>query len=155
MEMQPGKGYSLTLPNPPRLPRTCAILTEARVAVTPMESALRFGGTMEIAGMDLSINRQRVEGIIRSATQYYPQFRKIDFAGIKPWAGLRPCPPDGMPCIGRGRDWFNNNLIVATGHGMMGISLAPITGRIVAQIISGEQPQFDLRLLHPQRFDRL
>ena len=70
--MQPGKGYSLTLPEPSPASRTSAILTEARVAVTPMGTSLRFGGTMEIAGMDQSINPARVQGIIRSATHYYP-----------------------------------------------------------------------------------
>jgi D-amino-acid dehydrogenase len=150
LPMQPGKGYSLTLPNPPQLPRTCAILTEARVAVTPMGSSLRFGGTMEIAGMDTRINPARVEGIIRSATRYYPRFTPADFENVAPWAGLRPCSPDGMPYLGRTR--VCDNLTVATGHGMMGISLAPVTGKIVAQLLSGERPDLDLSLLRPDRF---
>jgi D-amino-acid dehydrogenase len=150
LPMQAGKGYSLTLPNPRRLPRGCAILTEARVAVTPMGASLRFGGTMEIAGMDPRINPERVEGIVRSVTRYYPQFTAADFEGVPPWFGFRPCPPDGMPYLGRTR--VCDNLVVATGHGMMGISLAPVTGKIAAQLLSGERPDIDLSLLHPDRF---
>jgi D-amino-acid dehydrogenase len=148
--MQPGKGYSLTLPSPPQLPKLPAILTEARVAITPMGSSLRFAGTMEIAGMDTRINPARAEGIIRSVSRYYPRFAASDFENIAPWAGLRPCPPDGMPYLGRTR--LCDNLTIATGHGMMGISLAPVTGRIVSQLLSDEKPDIDLSLLHPDRF---
>jgi D-amino-acid dehydrogenase len=148
--MQPGKGYSLTMQNPRVTPKTCAILTEARVAVTPMNGALRFGGTMEIAGMNESINPRRVAGIVRAASEYYPQFSAEDFAQIPPWRGLRPCSPDGLPYLGR--TVFYDNLTIATGHAMMGLSLGPISGRIVANIIAGEPTGFDLRMLSPDRY---
>ncbi|HEY8667108.1 MAG TPA: FAD-dependent oxidoreductase, partial [Tepidisphaeraceae bacterium] len=99
LPMLAGKGYSLTLPAPAHLPKTCAILTEARVAVTPMGQTLRFGGTMELVGLDESTNPQRVEGIILSIPNYYPQFSPADFKAIPAWHGLRPCPPDGLPYI--------------------------------------------------------
>jgi hypothetical protein len=89
LPMQAGKGYSLTLTNPARSPKSCALLTEARVAVSPMDGKLRFGGTMELAGIDESINPIRVRGIIDAAKRYYPQFTDQDFAGIEPWRGLR------------------------------------------------------------------
>ncbi len=101
LPMQAGKGYSLTLRQPRQLPAICAILTEARVAVTPMGGALRFAGTMEIAGLNEDINPVRVRGIIAAATKYYPEFEPSDFDGVAPWRGLRPCSPDGMPYIGR------------------------------------------------------
>ena len=101
LPIEAGKGYSLTLPAPPRLPAICAILTEARLAVTPMGGALRFAGTMEIAGLDEAINPVRIRGIIAAATKYYPEITAADFDGIAPWRGLRPCSPDGMPYIGR------------------------------------------------------
>lgn len=148
--MQSGKGYSLTLHNPVQLPRKCAIFTEARVAVTPMNDRLRFGGTMEIAGRDESITRRRVHGIIRAAGQYYPAFEESHFEGIEPWQGLRPCSPDGMPYLGRTR--AAPNLVVATGHAMMGLSLAPITGQLAAAIVDGEPTAFDISLLDPDRF---
>ena len=99
--MQAGKGYSMTLRNPTRMPSICSILTEARVAVTPMAGSLRFAGTMEITGLDLSINSRRAGGIVKSVPSYFPEFSSEDFAGTPIWSGLRPCSPDGMPYIGR------------------------------------------------------
>ena len=79
----------MTLRNPRELPRICAIFTEARVAVTPMGSSLRFGGTMETAGLYEEINPVRVNGIIKSIPKYYLNFKAQDFEGMKPWSGLR------------------------------------------------------------------
>ncbi|MCE9611829.1 MAG: FAD-dependent oxidoreductase [Chthoniobacter sp.] len=150
LPMQAGKGYSLTLRQPRQLPSLCAIFTEARIAVTPMDGALRVGGTMEIAGLNETINARRVRGIIRSVPDYYPEFREEDFADIKPWAGLRPCSPDGLPYLGRTARW--PNLICATGHAMMGLSLAPATGHIVEELVSHRAPSVPLTLLSPDRY---
>ena len=150
LPMQAGKGYSLTLAKPRQLPRHCAIFTEARVAVTPMDGALRFGGTMEIAGIDDAINPARVRGIVNSVPRYFPEFTPEDFAGIQPWSGLRPCSPDGLPYVGRFRTY--ENLSTATGHAMMGLSLGPITGRVMADILHGDPPAFDLSLFAPDRY---
>ena len=148
--IQAGKGYSLTLPQPRELPQLCSIFTEARMAVTPMGSSLRFGGTMEIAGLNEDINPVRVQGIIKAVPKYFPKFAPEDFAGVQPWRGLRPCSPDGLPYLGRTAKF--SNLILATGHAMMGMSLSPITGQIVSEIVSGEKPAFDLSLLSPDRY---
>lgn len=148
--MQPGKGYSVTLPKAPRLPSICAILTEARVAVTPMGDSLRVGGTMEISGMDESVQPARVEGIVQSIPKYFPEYVATDFAGLPVWKGLRPCTPDGMPYIGRLRN--HQNVIAANGHAMMGLSLGPATGMLVSQLISDEKPEIELSLLSPDRF---
>lgn len=148
--MQAGKGYSLTLKAPPKLPRICSILCEARVAVTPMGEALRVGGTMEIAGLNESISQRRVRGIIKALPQYYPEFAASDFDGIEPWCGLRPCSPDGLPYVGRTAKY--DNVCIATGHAMMGLSLGPVTGKIISQILDGESPSHDLRKLSPDRF---
>ena len=148
--MQAGKGYSLTLTHPRQLPRICAILTEARVAVTPLGTALRLAGTMEIAGVDLRIDPRRVRGIIRAVPQYYPEFQAEDFAGITPWCGLRPCSPDGLPYLGRTSPY--DNLSIATGHAMMGLSLAPVTGLLIAELLCGEPTTVDLTLLSPDRY---
>ena len=150
LPMQAGKGYSLTLARPRELPQLCAIFTEARVAVTPMNGALRFGGTMEIAGLDETINARLVAGIVKAVSRYYPQFSPDDFADVKPWAGLRPCSPDGMPFIGRIRAY--DNLSTATGHAMMGLSLAPITGKLMADVFMRELPAINLCLLDPERY---
>ena len=148
--IQAGKGYSLTVKQPRELPQLCSIFTEARMAVTPMGCTLRFGGTMEVAGLNEDINPVRVQGIIKAVAKYFPKFSPADFAGIQPWRGLRPCSPDGMPYLGRTQKFAN--LTLATGHAMMGMSLSPITGKLVSEIISGEQPGFDLNLLSPDRY---
>jgi D-amino-acid dehydrogenase len=150
--MQAGKGYSLTLAKPRQLPEICAILSEARVAVTPMGDSLRFGGTMEIAGLNEDINPVRVQGIIKSALRYYTDFRADDFAGVKPWCGLRPCSPDGLPYLGRPARY--SNLTIATGHAMVGLSLGPVTGQLVADILSNAKPSIDISQLSPDRYSR-
>jgi D-amino-acid dehydrogenase len=152
LPLQPGKGYSLTLDQPRQLPTLCSICTEARLAVTPMGDSLRVGGTMEIAGLNESISKRRVRGITRAFPEYFPAFQESDFAAVKPWSGLRPVSPDGLPYLGRPRHW--DNLIVATGHAMMGLSLAPATGSIVSSLLHHEAPPFDLSLLSPDRFSR-
>ena len=150
LPMQAGKGYSLTLNKPRELPQICSIFTEARVAVTPMGNTLRFGGTMEIAGLNEDINPVRVQGIIKSVPKYYPKFTPDDFAGIQPWSGLRPCSPDGLPYLGRTAKF--SNLSIATGHAMMGLSLGPITGKLMAEILSGEKPSIAIDALDPDRY---
>jgi D-amino-acid dehydrogenase len=150
LPMEAGKGYSLTLDPPPRLPRLCAILSEARVAMTPIGHALRFGGTMELAGIDTAIDFARVRGIADSVGRYLPDFPAATFRGVRPWSGLRPCSPDGLPYLGR---WPEPaNLIAATGHAMMGVSLGPVSGKVVAEILSGEPPSIGLDLVRPDRF---
>jgi len=149
--IQAGKGYSLTLPKPRQKPQLCSILVEGRVAVTPMGDTLRVGGTMEIAGLNEDINPVRVRGIIDSFCKYFPDFRREDFNGIQPWRGLRPCSPDGLPYVGRTAKCAN--LALATGHAMMGMSLGPVTGRLIAEILSGEKPAWDTRLLSPDRYN--
>ncbi len=136
--MQAGKGYSLTLQKPTQLPELCSIFSEAKVAVTPIGTSLRVAGTMEIGGNNLDINPRRVQGIIKSVKEYFPKFQDHDFAEITPWAGLRPCSPDGLPYIGNMPKI--SNVIVATGHAMMGLSLGPITGQIVTSILTKSIP---------------
>jgi D-amino-acid dehydrogenase len=150
LPMQAGKGYSITLQMPRQLPQLCSIFTEARVAVTPMGDTLRFGGTMEIAGLNEDITTRRVKGIIGAVPKYFPEFQPADFEGIKPWRGLRPCSPDGMPYIGRFGAY--ENLSTASGHAMMGLSLGPVTGRLISELLSGERTSHPLELMNPDRF---
>jgi D-amino-acid dehydrogenase len=149
--MQAGKGYSLTLPHPRQQAMRGLILAEARVAVTPMGNSLRFGGTMEISGLSEDIRAARVRGIVKSACRYFPKFTPHDFDGIEPWSGLRPCSPDGLPYIGRFARYAN--LSAATGHAMMGLSLGPMTGRLISEILSGAQPSIDMTQLSPDRYE--
>lgn len=153
LPLEAGKGYSLTLDTPRVLPRLPAICAEARLAVTPMGQRLRIGGTMELAGLDESITASRVQAMVRNFVSYYPEFQEPDFGPVRPWSGLRPCSPDGLPYIGRPARY--ENLVVATGHAMLGLSLGPITGKLVAELLAREAPQIDLRLLSPDRFSGL
>lgn len=150
LPMQPGKGYSMTLENPSQRLRVPSILAEARVAVTRMGERLRVGGTMEIAGFDDGANEVRVEGIVESALRYFPKLRREEFGAAPRWHGFRPCSPDGLPYLGNSPK--HSNLTVATGHSMMGVSLAPITGSLVAQLVAGEPPAHDLSLTRVDRY---
>ena len=150
LPLQAGKGYSLTLPSPPELPQLCSIFAEAKVAITPMDGSLRFGGTMEVGGLDLSVNSARVRGIVKSVHAYFPKFSDKDFEGVKPWAGLRPVSPDGVPYLGQVPGL--TNLLAATGHAMMGLSLGPVSGRLVADLLVGDAPFRPISAMSPGRF---
>lgn len=150
LPIQAGKGYSLTMENPPRRIVHPMILTEARIALTPMGSTMRFGGTMELSGVNDIVRPERVRQIIQSVPRYLPDFRPEEFAGIRPWIGLRPVSPDGLPYIGRFPQ--ARNLIAACGHAMLGLTMAPVTGRLVTEIIHGRKPCVALDLLRPERF---
>ena len=100
LPMQAGKGYSLTLHDPAPTLKTAALLCEARIAVTPIESSLRFAGTMEIAGIDQTTSPKRIQGIIESVPKFFPELTPSCFQAVRPWSGLRPCSPDGLPYPG-------------------------------------------------------
>jgi D-amino-acid dehydrogenase len=152
LPMESGKGYSLTVRQQEQRLATPSILCEARVAITPLgNNEIRFGGTMELGGEAHTIRQSRLDGIIGSVSSYFPGYNTAVLERCNAWSGLRPCPPDGLPYIGR----FSRcpNLIAATGHSMMGLSLAPATGEIVAAIVSGTQPVVDTAFFSPDRFD--
>jgi len=147
LPIQPAKGYSVTIRNPDRTPSLPLMLSEVRVAVTPLNGRLRLGGTLELAGLVLSINQRRVNAIRKGASQYLGEVRG---ESEEVWRGLRPCTPDGLPVIGRPSDL--DNLFIASGHGILGVSLGPITGKVIAQMVCGETLDYDLKLLSPDRF---
>lgn len=147
--IQPAKGYSLTLDAPRSAPEVPLLCMEAKVAVTPMGPKLRLGGTLELAGLDLSINERRVAAIRRGAETYLEGLEGLEVR--ETWRGLRPCTPDGLPILGR--PFAYDNLILATGHAMIGMSLGPVTGKIVAELVEGRPAGFDLALLHPDRWN--
>jgi len=150
LPIEAGKGYSLTIPESPVPVRVPMILAESRVAVTPMGRALRFGGTMELTGINETIRPERVDQIKAAARIYYPDFPMEAFDGVEPWSGLRPVSPDGLPYIGRFAP--RPNLIAASGHAMLGLTLAPVTGSLVADVVAGRAPSIPLGPLSPDRF---
>lgn len=148
--LEDGKGYSITQNNLPKKPTIPSILTDEKVAITPMGDHLRITGTLEISGRSPKINYKRVEGFLRAVPRYFPEVhipenpRNADI-----WTGFRPLSYDGVPYVGRSEKI--GNVIVATGHGMMGMSLGPATGKLVSEIVEGKNPSLNLG---PMRIER-
>lgn len=152
VRLQPGKGYAMTLPENDAGLRAPVLLSEARVAITPLGERLRIGGTMELTGFDVNVSASRIEGIIEGATRVLPALSPERLLAAPRWVGHRPCSPDGLPYLGFAPD--APNVVVATGHAMMGVSLAPVTAAVVARLVAGEPPGFDLAMLDPARHGR-
>ena len=147
--LQPAKGYSITLDQPAVKPKLHIFLSEAKVAVTPIGSRLRLAGTLELTGLDLTINQRRVNAILQAGERYLRNVNTGDAGEV--WSGLRPCSPDGLPYIGRSQKL--ENLIFATGHGMLGVSMGPITGKLVKQIVCEEIPDIPVDAFALDRFN--
>ena len=148
--LMPGKGYSITQNNPVKKLTIPAILCEAKVAITPMDGRMRYGGTMEIAGINNKINIKRVKGIIESVPKYFPNL-KVELPETSDiWFGFRPCSPDGLPYLGGSKKL--KNVIIAGGHGMMGLSLGPATGKLVAELAGSEPLSVKADAFDPERF---
>ena len=146
LPLEGGKGYHIDFERSPDDPRRPTWLQETWTIATPLPGKLRLSGTLELAGLDLSISQPRVDAIRRGGDRW---FRGLATRTVtETWAGLRPCLPDGLPAIG----WLDGRTLVATGHAMKGVSLAPVTARLVGQLVSGEQPAHDLAPLDPKRF---
>jgi D-amino-acid dehydrogenase len=146
--LQAAKGYSLTYRAPHHGPRLPMLLEEARVAVTPLKETLRLSGTLELSGLDLTINRKRLKAIATQTYHFLPKLGKLDIKEV--WRGLRPCTPDGLPVMGRLHPW--SNVYVAGGHATKGMSLAPATGKYLSKILAGESIGMLERSLRPNRF---
>ena len=137
--IEPGKGYSLTMPRPERMPKIPIIFEDAHVAITPMENKYRIGSTMEFVGYDSSLNRKRLD-LLRMAAEKYLHDPYCDPVEEE-WYGWRPMTWDGKPIIDRSP--VMNNVWVAAGHNMLGISLATGTGRLIREMIMGQTPHVD------------
>lgn len=137
--IQPGKGYSMTMPRPAKCPAIPLIFEEHRVAVTPMESGYRLGSIMEFAGYDTSINPRRLD-MLRSGAAHYLQEPTAEPV-IERWAGWRPMTPDSLPIIDRTPAF--DNVMIASGHNMLGLSMATGTGQLVADLLSQRTPRID------------
>jgi len=146
--MQAGKGYSITYKAQPGLPTRPLYLDDVKVGFTPWNESFRLAGTMEIAGMQRKINRQRVNAIKRGATQFIPGYR--DEGVRETWVGMRPLCSDALPIIGPSR--AAPNVIFATGHAMLGMTQGVMTGRLVAELLTGQPTSVPLEPFSPDRF---
>ena len=146
--LQAGKGYRINTKRETGISMP-SILTEAKVAVTPMNGFTRFAGTMEIAGVNHAINKIRVEAIAKAANSYYPDIELTTTEKENAACGLRPLSSDGLPYIGKSLKC--NNLTIATGHAMMGWTMATATGKLVSEVISDKKTSLDMNSFHPDR----
>ena len=142
----PGQGYNVALPTTPLLTHA-VIFEEAHAVATPFADRIRLGGTMEFDGMQPRFDQRRVDAIVASLRT----FVELDFgAASDTWAGGRPMSPDGLPLLGRPKDL--SNVVMAGGHGMFGLSLAPATALVVSELIGDGRADTDLAAFHPDRF---
>lgn len=148
--IQPGKGYSITYKNTERKLRHSAILSDFKVALTPIDEGFRVGGTMELSGINQHIKINRVEAILKAASTVYrgmslppPTIKEI-------WHGLRPCSPDGLPYIDRVPGY--DNILVAAGHAMIGVASAALTGKLVQELIDDRQLSIQIDAFRINRF---
>ena len=148
LPIQPGKGYSITYARPLCCPRLPLTLKEPSVCVTAWKSGYRLGSTMEFAGYDASLNRTRLDAIKRGAAAFLhePEGPSV----VEEWYGWRPMIPDDLPVLGRAAGI--DNLVLATGHGMLGVTLSAVTGLLVSEIVTGRTPSFDLAPFAVARF---
>jgi D-amino-acid dehydrogenase len=150
LPMVGGRGYSVTFEDAPYKLHHSIILSEARVAIAPMDgNKIRFGGTMEITSLNAPPRMQRVQGILESVKRYFPDY-DIPLPTVdKVWYGYRPCSADGLPYIGNVQRY--TNLTVATGHSMLGISLGAGTGKLVSELVQGVPASMDIKPFNPER----
>jgi D-amino-acid dehydrogenase len=148
LPMQAGKGYHVDLDPAGSRPGLPVYMQEAHVVATPFPDRLRLAGTLDLTGLDTSIDQRRTGAILRAAGR-----NLTGLAGrpiIDLWAGLRPCTSDGLPVLGASSRC--RNLFLATGHAMIGLALAPASGRAVAELVTGERRSFELDAFSPDRF---
>lgn len=151
MPLEPAKGYSMTFDTPDNAPKIPLLLSESKVALTPLGKKFRISGTLEFSGINLKINERRTKAIFEAPAKYIPDLKLPPEIIAKAWAGFRTCTPDGMPLIGRSGRY--ENLLYAIGHNMIGISLSNITGKLIQQSITGSELEVSSPLISPQRFE--
>jgi D-amino-acid dehydrogenase len=149
--LMPGRGYSFTLENSPYKLGRPVILTEGRVAIAPMDgNKMRFGGTMEVVKTSTAPRYHRVEGIVKAINDFLPEFKMPLPGEDKIWYGYRPTSADGVPYIGRIKRY--KNVVVATGHAMLGLSLGAGTGKLVSELVGEQKASIDLTPFAVERF---
>jgi D-amino-acid dehydrogenase len=148
LPIEGGKGYHVDLERSPSDPAIPVYMQEARVIATPFDDRLRLAGTLQLTGLDMRVDRVRVGATLSAGVR---TLRGVDASRVtEVWRGIRPCTPDGLPVIGRSERV--TNVVFAAGHAMKGLHLAPGTGRLVAELVAGDEPMQDLTPFSPDRF---
>ncbi|MFV0446440.1 MAG: NAD(P)/FAD-dependent oxidoreductase [Planctomycetaceae bacterium] len=148
LPIQPGKGYSITMPRPGKCPRRPLIFPEVKVAITPWSSGYRIGSTMEFSGYDTTLRPERLGLLRRGAARFLlePYGEEVR----EEWYGWRPMTWDSVPIVDRSPRF--DNVHIAAGHNMLGISMAPGTGKLVAELVTGATPHLDPKPYSVSRF---
>jgi len=149
MPIQAGKGYRIDLYRETPV-KYSAIFLEAKCAITPMKGFTRFAGTMELSGINNKVRTERVEAIAKASENHYNNLKITEEEKNAARFGNRPVSPDGLPYIGKSKDF--NNLYLATGHAMMGWSLAPATGKLISELLTNKKTSMSIEAFHPYRF---
>ena len=146
--VEPCKGYSVTVDRPEVCPQVPMLFHEHGVGATPFENSFRLGSMIEFSGFDSRINPSRIKQLYQSAAPYLKS--TLNHQGEQPWCGWRPMTWDSLPIIGHVPQF--RNAILATGHNMLGMTLAPATGKMVADLLAGDTPAVDPKPFAPDRF---
>lgn len=146
--VQPGKGYSVTFARPQDAPKYPTLFPEHKIGVSPFERTMRLGSMMEFAGYDATIPPARIAQLRDSARPYLKC--DVDGEAIDTWYGWRPMTWDSLPIIGRAGSL--SNAYLATGHNMLGLSLAPSTGRLISEMVVDADPHIAPDPYSPSRF---
>ena len=148
LPLEPGTGYSLTMSEPAKSPEHPMLFPEHRVGVTPFQDGFRLGSMLELRGFDASVPRRRIAQLVASAGHYLVEPEGAEVR--ETWSGWRPITWDSLPIIGRKPSLAN--VVLATGHHMLGMTMAPATGRLVAEIVGEQTPHIDPAPFSPARF---
>jgi D-amino-acid dehydrogenase len=148
LPVQPARGFTFTVPRGGSWPARPLMFAEAKVLITLLGDQLRIGGTLELTDISSPINVRRARSVAKRLHEYLDHPISVD--GVEPWSGSRPCSCDGFPIIG----WSGRykNLLFATGHGMLGITLGPLTGQITSELVRGVPASMDLSRMSTHRF---
>lgn len=148
--IQAGKGYSVTISNSNLQFSHPLYLGDTKSGVSPFNHAVRIGGTMELSGINTKLDKNRINGIRKSVSKYLKETLYGDIE--REWTGMRPLTPDGLPVMGKIPNLENG--YIASGHGMVGVSMAPATGVIISQLIANGTTDYDISPFRPDRFTK-
>jgi glycine/D-amino acid oxidase-like deaminating enzyme len=145
------RGYHLMISDPEAKPRVPTTDAEGKFVVNAMEHGLRLAGTVELGGLDLPPDWRRAHILLEHARRLLPRLaRSYPEERLSRWMGFRPSLPDSLPVIGRSAR--SPDVLYGFGHGHVGMTGAPMTARVLVELISGETPSIDISPFSPQRF---
>ena len=148
LPIQPGKGYSVTLEKPDVSPTLPMLFPEKKIGISPFANGFRIGSMMEFVGFDQAIPEYRIQQLKDSVKPFF-NFQLNDTEQER-WHGYRPMTYDTLPVIGQARGVENG--FAATGHSMLGVSMAPATGRLIAEMVTKHPTHIDAQAFSPARF---